>query len=183
MALRYDVFDAVGGFDEIMGPGARLGSGEDIDLALRIVEAGYPLGHTAIPTVTHYGFRSTLEASRLWREYGAGAAAVYLKHVRCGDWRAARFMARDVGRHVNRIVRSTLTGERPTGFNGLRGFVTAIPAVTRCPVDVERRVYTTTVRTPVRRRQQPAMSRTDPANSDRHARGVDVPFEHSEPMR
>ncbi len=183
MAVRHDAFRAVGGFDEILGPGARLRSGEDVDLALRIVEAGYPLGHATQPTVTHYGFRSTLDASRLWREYGAGAAAVYLKHVRCGDWRAARFMARDIGRHLTRIARSTLTGERPTGFNGLRGFVEAIPAVTSCPVDVDRRMYTTAVCTHVWHRQQPATLRADQANGDHRPGAVEVPFERAELKR
>ncbi len=145
MAVRHDAFDALGGFDEILGPGARLIAGEDTDLALRMVEAGYQLGHAAQPTVTHYGFRSTLEASRLGHQYGAGSAAMYVKHVRCRDWQAARFMARDIGRHLTRIVRNTLTGERPTGFNSLRGFVAAIPAATTCPIDVDRRVYTTAV--------------------------------------
>ena len=143
MAVRRHAFDVVGGFDEILGPGARLIAGEDTDLALRIVEAGYRLGHAAQPTVTHYGFRSNLEAARLGRQYGAGTAAMYVKLVRCRDWRAARFMARDVGRLLTRIVRNTLTGVRPTGFNSLRGFVTAIPAAASCPVDVDRRVYAT----------------------------------------
>ncbi len=143
MAVRHDAFDVVGGFDEILGPGARLIAGEDHDLALRMVERGYQLGHTAQPTVTHYGFRNKTEASRLGQQYGAGTAAMYLKHVRCRDWRAARFMAGDFWRLLARIVRSGLTGERPTGLNSLRGFVAAIPAAASCPVDVDRRVYTT----------------------------------------
>jgi glycosyltransferase involved in cell wall biosynthesis/GT2 family glycosyltransferase len=143
MAVRRGAFDVVGGFDEILGPGARLIAGEDTDLALRIVEAGYRLGQAAQPMVTHYGFRNNFEASRLGRQYGAGTAAMYLKLVRCRDWRAASFMARDIGRLLTQIVRSTLTGARPTGFNSLRGFVTAIPAAASCPVDVERRVYAT----------------------------------------
>ncbi len=154
MAVRHDAFAVVGDFDEVLGAGARLVAGEDIDLALRMVEAGYRLGHAAQPTVTHYGFRSTLEASRLGHQYGAGTAAMYLKHVRCRDWLAARFMARDIGRHLTRIIRSGLTGERPTGFNSLRGFVAAIPASASCPVDVDRRVYTTAVRTRLRHRRQ-----------------------------
>jgi hypothetical protein len=68
---------------------------------------------------------------------------MYIKLVRCRDWRAARFMARDVGQLLTRIIRSTLTGERPTGFNNLRAFVAAIPAAVRCPVDVNLRVYAT----------------------------------------
>ena len=120
--------------------------GDDPDLALRMVQAGHRLGHASQPTVTHYGFRSNLEASRLGHGYATGTAAMYVKLVRCHDWAAARFMARDIGRLVTRIVRSTLTGQRPTGFNSLRGFVATIPAAASCPVDVDRRVYTTAVR-------------------------------------
>ena len=154
MAVRRDAFDDVGGFDEVFGPGARFRAGDEIDLALRMVEAGYRLGHTAQPTVTHYGFRTTLEASRLGYGYAAGTAATYVKLVRCRDWAAARFMARDMARLVTRIARSTLTGERPTGFNSLRGFMATIPAAASCPVDVDRQVYTTAVRTRLWRRQQ-----------------------------
>jgi glycosyltransferase involved in cell wall biosynthesis/GT2 family glycosyltransferase len=142
MAVRHDAFDVVGGFDEVLGPGARLIAGEDHDVALRIVEAGFSLGQAAQPTVTHYGFRNKTEAARLGQQYGAGTAAMYVKHIRCRDWRAARFMAGDFWRLVIRIVRSGLTGERPTGLNSMRGFVKAIPAATSCPVDVDRRVYT-----------------------------------------
>jgi glycosyltransferase involved in cell wall biosynthesis/GT2 family glycosyltransferase len=142
MAVRCDAFDDVGGCDELLGPGARFRAGDDLDLALRMVQAGHQLGHAAQPTVTHYGFRSNLEASRLGHGYATGTAAMYVKLVRCHDWAAARFMARDIGRLVTQIVRCTLTGERPTGFNSLRGFVTTIPGAARCPVDVDRRVYT-----------------------------------------
>jgi glycosyltransferase involved in cell wall biosynthesis/GT2 family glycosyltransferase len=142
MAVRRDAFDDVGGFDELLGPGARFRAGDDPDLALRMVRAGHRLGHAAQPTVTHYGFRSNLEASRLGHGYATGTAAMYVKLVRCHDWAAARFMARDISRLVTQIVRCTLTGERPTGFNSLRGFVTTIPGAASCPVDVDRRVYT-----------------------------------------
>jgi glycosyltransferase involved in cell wall biosynthesis/GT2 family glycosyltransferase len=141
MAIRRDAFDDVGGFDGAFGPGARFRAGDDPDLALRTVQAGYLLGRTAEPTVMHYGFRNTLEASRLGHGYSAGTAAMYVKLVRCRDWAAARFMARDLGRLVAQIVRRTLTGQRPTGFNGLRGFMAVIPDAARCPVDVDRRVY------------------------------------------
>ena len=179
MAVRHDAFETVGDFDEVLGAGARLIAGEDIDLALRMVEAGYRLGHAAQPTVTHHGFRSTLEASRLGHQYGAGTAAMYLKHVRCRDWQAARFMARDIGRHVTRIIHSTLTGERPTGFNSLRGFVAAIPVATSCPVDVDRRVYTTAVRNPNMTSPAAAMTRPDRGSSDRGARRRGRPFDRT----
>jgi glycosyltransferase involved in cell wall biosynthesis/GT2 family glycosyltransferase len=141
MAVRRDAFVDIGGFDEVLGPGARFRAGDDPDLALRMVEAGYRLGHTAKPTVTHYGFRNTLEASRLGNGYAAGTAAMYVKLVRCRDWTAARFMARDLGRLVTQIVRCTFSGERPTGFNSLRGFVGTIPAAASYPIDVNRQVY------------------------------------------
>jgi hypothetical protein len=147
MALRRNALDDLGGFDEVVGPGARFCAADDIDMALRMVEAGYRLGQAAQPTVMHYGFRNKVEASRLGRGYAAGTAAMYVKLVRCHDWAAARFMARDIGRLVSQVVRCTLTGERPTGFNSLRGFVTAIPAAASLPVDVQRQVYRTAEQT------------------------------------
>jgi hypothetical protein len=148
MAVRHDAVAVVGGFDEVLGAGARFPAGDEIDLALRTVEAGYLLGHAAQPTVMHYGFRNTVDASRLGRGYASGTAAMYVKLVRCRDWAAAKFMARDIARLVTQIVRCTLTGVRPTGFNSLRGFVTTIPAAARCPIDVDRRMYSTAEQRP-----------------------------------
>lgn len=141
IALRQDAFAAAGGFDELLGVGAHFPAAEELDLAFRILRVGYLIGQTARPSVVHHGFRDTSEASRLAQGYATGISAMYVKHLRCRDARAAVLIARDGVRLATRVGRAALTGERPTGFNGLRAFVRGLPAAANFPIDIAHRVF------------------------------------------
>ncbi|MGH9384997.1 MAG: glycosyltransferase family 2 protein [Vicinamibacterales bacterium] len=76
MALRKTVWQECNGFDEALGLGAPFGSAEDLDLALRALEAGYRVRQTPTVQVEH-------QTPVLWRDrrtvvrrnwYGSGAA-------------------------------------------------------------------------------------------------------------
>ncbi len=141
MVVRRQAWAAVGGFDEALGAGAHFPAAEDLDLAYRIVRAGYSVGQTSRPTVVHHGYRDTDQASLLAKGYAAGIAAMYLKHLRCHDVRAAELMVRDGVRLAARVARAALTGLRPTGFNALRAYVRGIAEAKSYPLDVSRRLY------------------------------------------
>jgi glycosyltransferase involved in cell wall biosynthesis len=76
MALRRSAWRALGGFDETLGSGAHLLSGEETDLTIRALRMGVFAYHTPRAIVTHHGFyhwaehRAVME--RYW--YGTGAA-------------------------------------------------------------------------------------------------------------
>ena len=53
MAVRKSVWRELGGFDEALGVGAPLRSGEDLDLALRALQAGYTVLQTPDVEVEH----------------------------------------------------------------------------------------------------------------------------------
>jgi GT2 family glycosyltransferase len=141
MALRRAAWSEVGGFDEMLGAGARFPGAEETDIALRIVGRGNRLGHVANPAVIHYGQREPLDASRLVKGYRFGTGAMYAKHVRCGDWHATAAMGLDIARLGLRVAGKVVTGRRPTDFNSLRSFFQGIEASRALPVDTERRIF------------------------------------------
>ena len=74
MALRRSAVLEVGGFDERLGPGASL-HGEEHDLVLRQVEAGWRIAIADAPAVEHVGWRTVDERHRNLLVYSRGAGA------------------------------------------------------------------------------------------------------------
>ena len=63
IAIRREVFDCIGCFDERLGPGAS-GTSEDVELARRILRAGMKIGYVPRAIVYHY-----VDRGRLNEEY------------------------------------------------------------------------------------------------------------------
>jgi GT2 family glycosyltransferase len=76
MIVRRDVWHALGGFDEALGVGARFRSGEDLDLALRALRAGFTVLQTPDVTVEHQTPVLWPERAQVIRRnwYGTGTA-------------------------------------------------------------------------------------------------------------
>jgi GT2 family glycosyltransferase len=75
LAVRRELHEAIGGFDEAMAP-----AGEDMDYCWRLQQAGARLGFVA-DAVTHYRLRPSLRA--VFRQgvgYGEGHVLAYKKH-------------------------------------------------------------------------------------------------------
>jgi hypothetical protein len=100
MAMRRDAVDAVGGFDALLGAGARFQSAEDTDLTLRVLLAGYEVRRLAGPGVDHFGARSTDDFRALNRGSMLGVGACCGKLVRSGSAAAVRFTGGIVWRCV-----------------------------------------------------------------------------------
>jgi hypothetical protein len=141
MAVRRDLWELVGGFDEGLGPGSTYGGADELDLAYRIARAGRFILRAVTPTVTHYGFRPQAEASALFNGYSAGTAAMYAKHARCGDLYAAKLLAVGTVLQLWRAATGLLTGRRPLGIRSLRGYLIGAASSLRLPVDKARRLY------------------------------------------
>jgi glycosyltransferase involved in cell wall biosynthesis len=86
MALRRSAALDIGGFDEQLGAGRELASGEEVDLVLRLLLKGYQIYHTKATSVVHHGFRTYAEGRKLVRGYMYGSSAVYAKLLKCGHW-------------------------------------------------------------------------------------------------
>lgn len=90
MAMRRSAWLALGGFDEMLGTGAPLRAGEDADMTVRALLAGYDVCEEPAAVVTHHGFRPWAEGPKVIRDYMYGLGAVYRKMLRLGRLKAAR---------------------------------------------------------------------------------------------
>ena len=89
---RRSVFLAAGGFDPRLGPGSPFYGAEDMDLAYRLLRAGYRVGSTPEFEIVHEQWREPEDLPRLFYGYNVGGAAFCAKHLRAGDARAALFL-------------------------------------------------------------------------------------------
>jgi len=89
---RRSVFLTAGGFDPRLGPGSPFYGAEDMDLAYRLLRAGYRVGSTPEFEIVHEQWREPEELPRLFYGYNVGGAAFCAKHLRAGDARAALFL-------------------------------------------------------------------------------------------
>jgi GT2 family glycosyltransferase len=141
MAVRRSLWESLGGFDEGLGSGSAYGGADDLDFAYRAARLGWRIIRAVEPTVTHHGFRPQVEASGLYRDYAAGTAAMYAKHIRCGDFYAANLLAGGIALMLWRAIFGLLTGRRPLGLHSLYGQLIGAASSLRRPVDRARRVY------------------------------------------
>ncbi len=80
-AVRADVLQELGGFDEALGAGTRTAGGEDLDAFVRIVLAGHTLVYEPAAVVWHQ-HRSDLDGLRRQMfAYGTGLSAFLAKHL------------------------------------------------------------------------------------------------------
>lgn len=85
MGVRRRMWEALGGFDEMLGAGAPFKSGDEGDLAIRALRAGYSVYETPAVAVTHHGFREWEQGRALIHDYWYGTGAVLAKHLRRGE--------------------------------------------------------------------------------------------------
>jgi GT2 family glycosyltransferase len=85
MGARREHFDALGGFDELLGSGGPLGAWDELDIGYRALRRGGQIVYTPSALVYHCHWQSWRSARRSYRNYGIGAGAAVAKYVRCGD--------------------------------------------------------------------------------------------------
>lgn len=93
MGLRRSIWERLGGFDEMLGAGARFRSAEDLDFSIRALSRGFSVYAAPGPEVTHCGFRSWSEGERLIEGYLYGIGAMSAKHLKCGNWGILHYLA------------------------------------------------------------------------------------------
>jgi glycosyltransferase involved in cell wall biosynthesis len=82
MAWRRSALEALGGFDEALGPGAPLRAAEDADLVWRALEAGMTGRYEPAVVVAHRQWRRRGEQLAAYYAYGVGEGAVAVKRWR-----------------------------------------------------------------------------------------------------
>lgn len=82
LAFRRAALGAVGGFDELLGPGAPFHNGEDYDATWRVVRAGWGFAYEPRAVVEHVQWRSRWAALATYFRYGIGDGAFAAKALR-----------------------------------------------------------------------------------------------------
>jgi GT2 family glycosyltransferase len=142
MGIRRAVWKDLGGFDEMLGPGARHPAAAEGDFVLRTLQAGWWVYETPDIEVVHHGFRSTVEARALLAGYARGTGAMMAKHIRCGSPDTRRLLARMAWRWIRRRRPEALRlGSDYAGGMRLRNFARGFLSGFRTPLDRERCLY------------------------------------------
>jgi GT2 family glycosyltransferase len=141
LGVRRALFERIGGFDELLGPGAALqGAGQDYDFHYRACAVGATALLRPEVKVEHYGMRSMAQWKTSIRSYARGDGAFYFKHVRCGDPFALRLLVQHVGRLVAREALEPIR-RKYSQADYLRALFGGIRDSLRYPVDRHRRMY------------------------------------------
>lgn len=121
-SMRRALFERVGGYEELWGPGSPLGVSDDVDIALRIVRSGAGWKVTPDVEVEHtHGRRTAEEGARLLRTYWYGNGAIYGRAARRGDIVAGLWFLQHLCRHLCFVVLpNVVRGRRPTRIGAIR---------------------------------------------------------------
>jgi GT2 family glycosyltransferase len=128
MVLPRDRVLELGGFDERFGPEE---AAEDNEFCYRWLKAGRALRYEPSLVVEHHDWRSPEDLERLYVRYARGEGFFYAKHLRRGDLRMLRFVARDVVWGLRGLVsglvkgRESWTDSRRGVFKGMPGGLAA----------------------------------------------------------
>jgi GT2 family glycosyltransferase len=141
MSVRRALFDKLGMFDPLLGPGARFRAGEESDFAIRALSAGYKVVNASEIAVLHLGVREGDDASALMRGYGWAMGATFAKHVRLGT-RDSKGLLFSWLAHFGALgLRNALSGRRPTGFGLVGGMLAGAYGSLSQPLDRGRGIY------------------------------------------
>jgi GT2 family glycosyltransferase len=101
-AFRTETLRALGGFDEALGAGSRTRGGEDLDVFVRVLLAGYALAYEPAAVVWHHHRSDLPELQRQMFAYGTGLTAFLAKHLL--DRATRRELLRRVPQGVRRML-------------------------------------------------------------------------------
>jgi GT2 family glycosyltransferase len=120
LALRRSAFEAVGGFDEALGPGTPARAAEDVDLLYRLANAGRTLLYEP-DAVVYHELKSRRARVGGRYGYGFGLGAFLARHAAVGD-EHARTLRR---RYAAALARRAASGLRHgDGWPALEGALT-----------------------------------------------------------
>ena len=135
-AIRRKVITELGGFDELMGLGARFPSCDDSDIAVRAILLGYAVYETNAVAVEHAGFRTWEEGRSLARRNWIAIGASNAKPLKCGHWRFAVVPAYQLYRFaIWPPLWDTICLRRPHGIGRMTAFVSGFVQGWRISVD------------------------------------------------
>ena len=94
MAWRAATFRALGGCDPLLGPGSPTGSGEDLELFVRLIRGGGTLVYTPHAVVRHEHRRELPDLTRQMFSYGTGLFPMFAVYIGRRPWEAVAVLRR-----------------------------------------------------------------------------------------
>lgn len=85
LGVRREALEAVGGWDETLGPGTDAGAAEDKELLVRLVRRGFRVGYRPGPVVEHLQWRSRRQALGAELRYAKGAGRLRARGIPSGS--------------------------------------------------------------------------------------------------
>ncbi len=143
MVARKTTLDALGRFDECLGPGGSFRTGEDIDVGYRALRSGFAVVQDPTNPILHWGARPYAggSAQHLIRDSYYALGAVFMKELRCGDALAAYILAQMALLESWRLLANTVRHGRPTGALRLAYLARGAFRSARQPVERSRGLY------------------------------------------
>jgi glycosyltransferase involved in cell wall biosynthesis len=141
MSVRRSLFERIGGFDVLLGPGAPFNASEEFDLMIRALASGSKVVNAAEVQVEHFGVREGDDASNLMRGYGVSVGATLAKHVRLRTPHSTGLALNWVVHFGFAGLRNALSGKRPTGLGLVAGMLKGMYLSSGRQIDHERHVY------------------------------------------
>jgi GT2 family glycosyltransferase len=89
MAFRTGALRDLGGFDPVLGTGTRARGGEDLDICIRVLDAGRRLAYEPRAVIWHRHPDTHAHLRRRAFDYGAALGAMFTKHILTGPNRWA----------------------------------------------------------------------------------------------
>ncbi|MCB9134317.1 MAG: glycosyltransferase family 2 protein [Anaerolineales bacterium] len=142
MAIRRETFIAIGGFDNNLGPGSIFRSGEDRDIAIRALLAGWWVYDTNIISIVHYGFRSWSEGKAHTKRDWFSLGATYIKPLKCGHWNTLIvFFSGPILKGLFEPLINIFQLKKPRGFRRWIYYLQGALAGLRTPIDCKTILY------------------------------------------
>jgi glycosyltransferase involved in cell wall biosynthesis len=140
-AARRRLFEAIGGFDVVLGGGGPLCSSQDYDLAYRAFRAGRVILLCPEVKLIHYGRRTYQDWPATLRAYGIGDGGFYFKHIRCLDLYALCLLAQQIAVQTTRVLAHRLRGQRRMEMIYVRHVLIGIRKCLQFDIDRRMRLY------------------------------------------
>lgn len=130
MIVRRAALDVTGLFDEDLGPGGVLHTGEECELGYRMLRSGFDVVQDPAPVVIHHGARTRAGgvASDLVNTGFFAIGGGYGKHVRRGDARALLVVVLELKVAVGAMLAALAARRPPYHLRRLRRFCAGVVA-------------------------------------------------------
>jgi glycosyltransferase involved in cell wall biosynthesis len=138
LAVRVADVLKLGGFDDLLGPGAQFPSCDDGDMAVRALLAGHHVFETSAVAVEHFGFRSWAQGRDLSRRDWLAIGAAYTKPLRAGHWSFLRvFLYELLVRALWPPLKEILLLRKPQGITRVTAFLRGVRQSLQVPIDTK----------------------------------------------